>query len=396
MNDKEASVIHSLIFAGYPTQATTLLAGILERLKVKRKWWDLLNLKLRRAIRDELQKIYEGLVFRHPLIDNSKNKVTVSLPLVGYNFFVDVWLYDKKGNLIIDLEHPSNLANDVLEVQYQLIRGKWNVYYHTLFLKHEFQGKGIGKAIGQALNSASRQLQDSKRAHIQATDVGRYAFSRIPGVVFYNKRTNNAVEQGYLKWLTHQNKPSVPVEHRVPSSYPKEYLLSHDAPEFIDYLVPIRDYTRSFKMNDKEAEVVTRLTLLGHVDEALFLLERIAGDDSFKPPADVRKAAKKGLELRKKFQRGGLSTQEAGKEGIGSGIARASNLANGDNVSYDTVKRMKAFFDRHQGNKKTEGWGSESKPSNGWIAWLLWGGDAGWAWAKKIVKEQEKDEASED
>jgi len=44
---------------------------------------------------------------------------------------------------------------------------------------------------------------------------------------------------------------------------------------------------------------------------------------SFEVPASVRKAAAKGLELRKEFGRGGLSIQEASKQGIGS-------IGNGD------------------------------------------------------------------
>jgi len=57
----------------------------------------------------------------------------------------------------------------------------------------------------------------------------------------------------------------------------------------------------------------------------------------------VRAAARRGLELRKKHGKGGLTTQEAGKQGIGSGVARATSLANGEKVSYATVKRMAAF-----------------------------------------------------
>ena len=107
---------------------------------------------------------------------------------------------------------------------------------------------------------------------------------------------------------------------------------------------------------------------------------------NFKPPVRVRKAAKRGLELRKKFHRGGLSSKEAGKLGIGSGIVRAANLAKGSNMDPSTVKRMKNYFTRHQKDKRP-GWAKPSKPSNGYIAWLLWGGDPGFAWARKIVKQ---------
>ena len=105
-----------------------------------------------------------------------------------------------------------------------------------------------------------------------------------------------------------------------------------------------------------------------------------------RPPKPVRDAAKKGLALRKKFGRGGLSSRVAGKLGIGSGIVRASNLARGMNMSPRTIQRMSNYFSRHQRDKRL-GWNNPKNPSNGYIAWLLWGGDAGRSWARKILGE---------
>ena len=121
----------------------------------------------------------------------------------------------------------------------------------------------------------------------------------------------------------------------------------------------------------------------------LAFMKELGGDDddddrddaeSFSPPSSVRSAARRGLELRKKHGKGGLTTQEAGKQGIGSGVARATSLANGEAVSYETIKRMSAFFSRHEKNK------SGGEDDAGRIAWLLWGSDAGRAWAARIIK----------
>lgn len=107
----------------------------------------------------------------------------------------------------------------------------------------------------------------------------------------------------------------------------------------------------------------------------------LRGDaESFAPPSSVRSAARRGLELRKKHGKGGLTTQEAGKQGIGSGVARATSLANGEKVSYETIKRMAAFFSRHRKNF------SGGEDDAGFISMLLWGGDAGRAWANRIIK----------
>jgi HK97 family phage prohead protease len=50
---------------------------------------------------------------------------------------------------------------------------------------------------------------------------------------------------------------------------------------------------------------------------------------------------------------------------------------------------MASYFARHEVDKQGEGWspGEDGFPSNGRIAWALWGGDAGRAWAGKLVEQ---------
>lgn len=103
--------------------------------------------------------------------------------------------------------------------------------------------------------------------------------------------------------------------------------------------------------------------------------------DSHTPPEAVRNNAKRGLELREEYGRGGLDTNEAGEAGIGSGVARARDLSGDGGISTDTARRMVAFFNRHEKNKDTP-----PSEGNGQIAWLLWGGDAGRRWAEGIVE----------
>jgi HK97 family phage prohead protease len=107
----------------------------------------------------------------------------------------------------------------------------------------------------------------------------------------------------------------------------------------------------------------------------------------FTPPAGVREEAAKGLAWRDEYGRGGTAV----------GVARARDLSNGVNISPETARRMKAFFDRHQGNRQAEGWspGEDGFPSNGRIAHALWGGDAGQAWANKLVRQMNAADESE-
>jgi hypothetical protein len=52
---------------------------------------------------------------------------------------------------------------------------------------------------------------------------------------------------------------------------------------------------------------------------------------------------------------------------------------------------MNSYFARHEVDKKGEGWGVDSA---GYIAWLLWGGDAGRSWARGISNREEAKEKS--
>jgi hypothetical protein len=100
---------------------------------------------------------------------------------------------------------------------------------------------------------------------------------------------------------------------------------------------------------------------------------------SYKPTAGMVAEAKKGLAWRREHGRGGTSV----------GIARARDIVNGKSLSESTVKRMFSFFSRHEVDKKAEGFRPAEKgyPSNGRIAWALWGGDAGFSWSKKITNQ---------
>lgn len=109
---------------------------------------------------------------------------------------------------------------------------------------------------------------------------------------------------------------------------------------------------------------------------------------TYSPPEAVKNTAKRFLRLREKYKRGGLSTQEAGAQGIGSGIARARDLASGDNISLETIKRMNAFFSRHEKNYRPDVKESDGGPTAGTMAWWAWGGSSGRAWARSILRQE--------
>ena len=98
--------------------------------------------------------------------------------------------------------------------------------------------------------------------------------------------------------------------------------------------------------------------------------------DSYIPTDAMVQNAKRSLEVR--------ASKPPSQRGMTSvGIARARDIMNKRPLSVDSVKRMKAFFDRHEVDKKGETWNDKGK---GWQAWNGWGGDEGYSWATKIVE----------
>jgi len=104
-----------------------------------------------------------------------------------------------------------------------------------------------------------------------------------------------------------------------------------------------------------------------------------------KPTEGMKVEAQKGLDWREEHGRGGTRV----------GAVRARQIVAGENLSDDTVKRMYSFFSRHEVDKQAEGFkqGEEGYPSNGRIAWALWGGDAGYRWSKTKVNQMKNEKS---
>ena len=99
-------------------------------------------------------------------------------------------------------------------------------------------------------------------------------------------------------------------------------------------------------------------------------------------PKGVQAEAKRALEWRKEFKRGGTPV----------GMNTARTLARGGQIGIEKIRHIAKYFPRHEIDKKAKGYepGEEGFPSRGRIAWALWGGDAAWRWSKAIVERENK------
>ena len=112
--------------------------------------------------------------------------------------------------------------------------------------------------------------------------------------------------------------------------------------------------------------------------------------DTYRAPAGARAAAARALRWKEKYG-------DKVKGGTQVGWTRANQLANGENLSRDTVARMASFFARHKGNEVVDPkYKDEPWRDAGHVAWLLWGGDAGAAWAKSKMEQLRKRQIDDD
>ena len=119
-------------------------------------------------------------------------------------------------------------------------------------------------------------------------------------------------------------------------------------------------------------------TTVGH---KLSTLSSLRKAESYTPPEGAKNAAKRVLRWKEKY-----GDEVNGMTSVG--WRRARQLASGDAVSLDTVKRM-AQFARHKKNSKIDPKyrGTPWKDA-GYVSWLGWGGDTGVNWAKRISERE--------
>jgi len=100
---------------------------------------------------------------------------------------------------------------------------------------------------------------------------------------------------------------------------------------------------------------------------------------SYKPNKGMQEEAERAIRW----------VEDGRKGGTRIGKIRARQIARGENLSEDTVKRMYSFFSRQESVKDAEGFepGEAGYPSPGRVAWGLWGGDPGYSWSKNIVEQ---------
>ena len=110
-------------------------------------------------------------------------------------------------------------------------------------------------------------------------------------------------------------------------------------------------------------------------------------DLDFSIPKGAKTEARRGLDWVSEHKRGGTS--------VGRGSARY--ILSNETAGAEKVRHIAKYFPRHEVDKQAQGWrpGEKGYPSNGRIAWALWGGEAGKTWSQKLVRGMNKRDKEE-
>jgi hypothetical protein len=99
----------------------------------------------------------------------------------------------------------------------------------------------------------------------------------------------------------------------------------------------------------------------------------------FYVPKEMAENAALGLYLSDKYRRGGT---EVGRR-MARRILKAYRMNNG--LTLETILRINRYFPRHAGDNLEQ----KDPPSNGWIAWNLWGGYFAWDYTQRLRAQYE-------
>ena len=205
----------------------------------------------------------------------------------------------------------------------------------------------------------------------------RYDIDSIPAMAEQRKRVFESVTAGVRDGILTRN------EAREQLGY--EPIEGADSLLVQANLMPLNladDMTEENISEDIPEEVVPE-ELIENEDSDIDDIIKAISDINTTPTDSMVVEAKKGIAWRKEFNRGGTRI----------GATRASQIIAKEKLSPSTVRRMFSFFSRHESDKAAEGFrvGEKGYPSNGRIAWALWGGDAGFSWSTKVRNQLEKE-----
>jgi hypothetical protein len=212
--------------------------------------------------------------------------------------------------------------------------------------------------------------------------------------VFFSKDTiekiaHQYIKKGYVNEITEDH--NFPIKN---VSVVESWVISDsrkDKSNLYGYNLPVGSWVSIIKIEDKDyfqnfvkTGKLKGFSVEGHFTQRLKKFSAIQFDKyaeiDFVPPKSVSESAETALKWRDKGCSGGTTV----------GFMRANQLMKRQKLSPQTIKRMVSFFARHSKNRADGTDLTNGCPTPGYLAWMLWGGDAGEVWANKVNEQMKR------
>jgi hypothetical protein len=189
----------------------------------------------------------------------------------------------------------------------------------------------------------------------------------------------DSVETELETLIKSENRSLGPVKGIIQTGIDNGYKFA-DVLQMLDiggYMIVVRP--KEIEIESDKVEVEESASLIEKIRE--LISKEKSTPDTFVPPKAVQEEAKRALAW--------IKEGHAGANFTSVGRTRASQLANGEGVSRDTLARMKSFLARHEVDREGQGYkvGQTGYPSPGRVAYAAWGGDAAKTWVDKLFRQ---------
>ena len=213
----------------------------------------------------------------------------------------------------------------------------------------------------------------------------RYDIDSIPAMAEQRRRVFESVTSGVKDGILTRNEAREQLGYEpidgadsllVPANLMPLNVATEETPEAEDRSEDIPEEEVPEELQENQFEIINN-------EDDLEDIIKAESDIDTVPTDGMVSEAKRGLEWRKEFNRGGTII----------GVTRANQIINKTKLSPSTVRRMFSFFSRHEVDKQGQGFdrGEDGYPSAGRIAWALWGGDAGFSWSRQKVRQLDRE-----
>jgi hypothetical protein len=201
--------------------------------------------------------------------------------------------------------------------------------------------------------------------------------------VFFSEATVKKASELFLK---NGNQSNATLEHKAKfdgATVVESWIIDNpemDKSKQYGFSLPKGTWMISMKIEDENVWKQVKegkykgFSIEGYFADKLEMSEEVALESYSDYSNEIRNNAKRGIELNER--NGNKCATQTGK-------VRAQQLANGEPISVETIKRMYSYLSRAQ----TYYDNANSQNDCGYISYLLWGGKSALSWSRSKLKE---------